>query len=222
MEATGRLVTATGWLVVLVALAELPWHSSSTASNFFWCLFPDSPHVNILLLLAAAPVILNMANIAKSFCPQCWTKMTSCWLQNFAKLPADACFQVCLSNGRLLGVYHACIVRNQNTNSPWCYCDVMNWCYVNMSFSAWQTNVDYIIHIPSCHKNLVIVTRRSPPRNGWPARLLQRWIGNGLKLDYIIIHDLREVTPTMRSLTCSLAWLFVACFLKAEKSGAAQ
>ena len=73
---------------------------------------------------------------------------------------------------------------------------------------------------------------------------LRRWIGSGLKLDYIIIHDLREVTPTMRSLACSLAWLFVACgtcyitsfcsvlaamlekkeacFLKAEKSGAAQ
>ena len=73
---------------------------------------------------------------------------------------------------------------------------------------------------------------------------LRRWIGSGLKLDYIIIYDLREVTPTMRSLACSLAWLFVAygacyitsfcsalaatwgkkegCFLKAEKSGAAQ
>ena len=73
---------------------------------------------------------------------------------------------------------------------------------------------------------------------------LQRWIGSGLKLDYIIIHDLREVMPTMRSLACSLAWLFVACgacyiasfcsalaatlgkkegcFLKAEKSGAAR
>ena len=25
----------------------------------------------------------------------------------------------------------------------------------------------------------------------------QRWIGSGLKLDYIIIHKLREVTPTM-------------------------
>ena len=72
---------------------------------------------------------------------------------------------------------------------------------------------------------------------------LGRWFGSGLKLDYIIIHDLREVTPTMRSLACSLAWLFVACgacyiasfcsalaatlgkkegcFLKAEKSGAA-
>ena len=71
---------------------------------------------------------------------------------------------------------------------------------------------------------------------------LGRWFGSGLKLDYIIIHDLREVTPTMRSLACSLAWLFVACgacyiasfcsalaatlgkkeacFLKAEKSGA--
>ena len=40
---------------------------------------------------------------------------------------------------------------------------------------------------------------------------LWRWIGSGLKLDYIIIHDLREVMPTMRSLACSLAWLFVAC-----------
>ena len=71
---------------------------------------------------------------------------------------------------------------------------------------------------------------------------LGRWFGSGLKPDYIIIHDLREVTPTMRSLACSLAWLFVACgacsfasfcsapavtlgkkeacFLKAEKSGA--
>ena len=70
-----------------------------------------------------------------------------------------------------------------------------------------------------------------------------RWVGNGLKLDDIIIHDLHEVTPTIRSLACSLAWLFVACgtcyiasfcsalaatlgkkegcFLKAEKSGAA-
>ena len=57
------------------------------------------------------------------------------------------------------------------------------------------------------------------------------------------IHDLQEVTPTMRSLACSLAWLFMACgtcyiaifcsapattlgkkeacFLKAEKGGAA-
>ena len=65
-----------------------------------------------------------------------------------------------------------------------------------------------------------------------------------MKLDYIIIHDLRKVTPTMRSLACLLAWLFVACgacyiisfcsalavmlgkkeacFLKAEKSDAAQ
>ena len=64
-----------------------------------------------------------------------------------------------------------------------------------------------------------------------------------MKLDYIIIHNLREVTPTMRSLACLLVWLFVACgacyiasfcsalaatlgkkegcFLKAE-SGAAQ
>ena len=55
---------------------------------------------------------------------------------------------------------------------------------------------------------------------------------------------LREITPTMRSLACLLAWLFVscgacyiasfcsalaatlgkkeACFLKAEKSGAMQ
>ena len=70
------------------------------------------------------------------------------------------------------------------------------------------------------------------------------WFGRGLKLDYIIIHDLCKVTPTMRSLACSLAWLFVvcgvcyiasfcsalaatlgkkeACFLKAEKSGAAR
>ena len=73
---------------------------------------------------------------------------------------------------------------------------------------------------------------------------LRRWIGNGLKLDQIIIHDLREVTPTMRSLACTLAWLFMvcgtcyivsfcsalavtlgkkdACFLKAEKSDATQ
>ena len=73
---------------------------------------------------------------------------------------------------------------------------------------------------------------------------LGRWFGNGLKLNNIIIHDLHEVTLTMRSLACSLAWLFVACgasyiasfcsalaatlgkkeacFLKAEKSGAAQ
>ena len=73
---------------------------------------------------------------------------------------------------------------------------------------------------------------------------LQRWIRRGLKLDYIIIHDLHEVTPTMRSLACSLAWLFMACgtcyiasfcsalaatfgkkeacFLKAEKSGAVR
>ena len=73
---------------------------------------------------------------------------------------------------------------------------------------------------------------------------LGRWFGSRLKLDYIIIHDLREVTPTMRSLACLLAWLFVACgacyiasfcsalaatwgkkegcFLKAEKSGAAR
>ena len=58
------------------------------------------------------------------------------------------------------------------------------------------------------------------------------------------IHDLCKVTPTMRSLACSFAWLFVACgacyiasfcsalaatlgkkeacFLKAEKSGAAR
>ena len=67
-----------------------------------------------------------------------------------------------------------------------------------------------------------------------------RWFGSRLKLDSVIIHDLRKVTPTMRS----LAWLFVACgacyiasfcsalaatlgkkegcFLKAEKSGAAR
>ena len=73
---------------------------------------------------------------------------------------------------------------------------------------------------------------------------LRRWIRSGLKLDCIIIHDLCEVTPTMRSLACSLAWLFVACgacyiaslcsvlaatlgkkeacFLKTEKSGAAR
>ena len=72
---------------------------------------------------------------------------------------------------------------------------------------------------------------------------LGRWFGSGLKLDYIIIHDLCKVTPTMRSLACLLVWLFVACgvcyiagfcsvlaamfgkkeacFLKAEKSGAA-
>ena len=72
---------------------------------------------------------------------------------------------------------------------------------------------------------------------------LKRWIGSGLKLDYNIIHDLREITPTMRFLACSLAWLFMACacyiasfysalavtlgkkkevrYLKAEKSGAA-
>ena len=35
--------------------------------------------------------------------------------------------------------------------------------------------------------------------------------GRWLKLDYIIIRDLREVTTTMRSLAHSLAWLFVAC-----------
>ena len=40
---------------------------------------------------------------------------------------------------------------------------------------------------------------------------LRRWIGSGLKLEYIIIHDLHEDTPTMRSLACSLAWLFVSC-----------
>ena len=73
---------------------------------------------------------------------------------------------------------------------------------------------------------------------------LGRWFGSGLKLDYIIIHDLREVMPTMRSLACSLARLFVACgvcfiatfcsalaamlgkkegcFLKTEKSGVAR
>ena len=75
---------------------------------------------------------------------------------------------------------------------------------------------------------------------------LRRWIGTDseLKLDYIIIHNLCEVTPTMRSWACSLAWLFVACgacyiasfcsalavmlgkketcFLKAEKSGATR
>ena len=73
---------------------------------------------------------------------------------------------------------------------------------------------------------------------------LRRWIGSRLKPDYMIIHNLREVTPTMRYLACSLAWFFVvcgacyiasfcsalaatlgkkeACFLKAEKSGAAQ
>ena len=62
---------------------------------------------------------------------------------------------------------------------------------------------------------------------------LWRWFGSGLKLDYIIIHDLHEITPTMKSLACSLAWLFVVCgacylgkkeccFLKAEKSGAAR
>ena len=73
---------------------------------------------------------------------------------------------------------------------------------------------------------------------------LRRWIGSRLKLDYIIIHDLCEITPTMRSWACSLAWLYVACgmcyiaifysafaatlgkkepcFLKAEKSGAAR
>ena len=37
------------------------------------------------------------------------------------------------------------------------------------------------------------------------------WFGSRLKLDYTISHDLREVMPTMRSLACSLAWLFVAC-----------
>ena len=36
---------------------------------------------------------------------------------------------------------------------------------------------------------------------------LRRWIGSGLKLNCIIIHDLREITPTMRSLACSLAGL---------------
>ena len=72
---------------------------------------------------------------------------------------------------------------------------------------------------------------------------LGRWFGSESKLDYIIIHELCEVTPTIRSLACSLAWLFMACgacyigsfcsalaamlgkkeacFLKAEKSGAA-
>ena len=40
---------------------------------------------------------------------------------------------------------------------------------------------------------------------------LGRWFGNRLKLDYIIIHDLHEATPTMRSFACSLAWLFMAC-----------
>ena len=66
----------------------------------------------------------------------------------------------------------------------------------------------------------------------------------GLKLDYIIIHDLHKVTPTMWSLACSLAWPLVACgecyiasfgsalaaalgkkegcFLEVEKSSAAQ
>ena len=39
----------------------------------------------------------------------------------------------------------------------------------------------------------------------------QRWIGSGLKLDCIIIHDLCEVTPTIRYLACSLAWLVMAC-----------
>ena len=37
-----------------------------------------------------------------------------------------------------------------------------------------------------------------------------RWIVCGLKLDCIIVHDLREVTPTMKSLACSLAWLVMA------------
>ena len=37
-----------------------------------------------------------------------------------------------------------------------------------------------------------------------------RWIVSGLKPDYIIVHDLREVTPTMKSLACSLAWLVMA------------
>ena len=52
--------------------------------------------------------------------------------------------------------------------------------------------------------------------SGYPMRIectlspihLRRWIGNGLKLDYII-YDLREVTPTMRSfgLLVGLAFL---------------
>ena len=67
----------------------------------------------------------------------------------------------------------------------------------------------------------------NPPR--------EEWIQTG----FIIIHDLYEVMPTMRSLACSLSWLVAcvislfsvlllqrccmgkkeACFLMAEKSG---
>ena len=68
---------------------------------------------------------------------------------------------------------------------------------------------------------------------------VQSTSGGGLEADWLC-----EVMPTMRSLACSLAWLFVACgacyiasfcsalavtlgkkegcFLKAEKSGAAR
>ena len=71
-----------------------------------------------------------------------------------------------------------------------------------------------------------------------PQEVDWKWI------ETIISHDLREVTPTMRYLACLLAWLFMACgtcyiasfcsalavtlekkeacFLKAEKSGAAR
>ena len=62
---------------------------------------------------------------------------------------------------------------------------------------------------------------------------LRRWVGSGLKLDHIIIHDLRKVTPTMRFLAWLVAcvislfsvlllerrWEKKACFLMAEKSG---
>ena len=39
---------------------------------------------------------------------------------------------------------------------------------------------------------------------------LERWIGSRFKLD-CIIHVSHEVTPTVRSLACSLAWRVMAC-----------
>ena len=144
--------------------AALAFRHCQRLPTFFWCLFLDSPHV--LLLFAASPVILNTAHTAKSFCPQCWTKMTGCRLQNFAKLPADACFQVCLSNGGLLGVYHTCIVHNQTQGRH----DATVMSRKHVIFSV--TDQFWL------HNSHSIVPRKpgdsyqtSPPRNVWPARL---------------------------------------------------
>ena len=144
--------------------AALAFRHCQRLPTFFWCLFLDSPHV--LLLFAASPMILNTAHTAKSFCPQCWTKMTGCQLQNFAKLPADACFQVCLSNGGLLGVYHTCIVHNQTQGRH----DATVMSRKHVIFSV--TDQFWL------HNSHSIVPRKpgdsyqtSPPRNVWPARL---------------------------------------------------